>query len=249
MNEINIPRYLSLIRTTLIALVLLMPASLYAEPAAAVSPYKAEYKALIKLIPVQVDVTLRDAGEGIYVFSSDVHTRSWASLFGGSVVETSRFRVSEDGVEPLEYEKRDRISDDEKDISTRFEPGGDVVSIYRGKEKRLKHDGPLVDLLTLRYVLSYDLSREQLADRYYIVDGKGRVKEIEVSDLGLETVDTGIGPMRARKLQYAAVDDPVYTVWAAPELEYQLVRIEQHKDGKLRASLTLDSYRPISKQK
>jgi len=248
-NEILTRRLKSSMRTTIIALVLLMPALLQAAPPANVTPYKAEYKALIKLIPVQVDVTLRDAGDGTYVFKSDIHTRSWASLFGGNVAETSRFRVVENGVEPLEYEKRDRISDDEKDISTRFEGEGSAVSIYRGKEKRLEHDGPLVDLLTLRYVLSYDLSREQLAERYDIVDGKGRLKEIEVSDLGLETVETGIGPMRARKLQYAAVDDPVYTVWAAPELDYQLVRIEQHKNGKLRASLTLDSYRPIIKKK
>jgi hypothetical protein len=233
-NEILTRRLKSSMRTTIIALVLLMPALLQAAPPANVTPYKAEYKALIKLIPVQVDVSLHDAGDGTYVFKSDIHTRSWASLFGGNVAETSRFRVVENGVEPLEYEKRDRISDDEKDISTRFEGEGSAVSIYRGKEKRLEHDGPLVDLLTLRYV---------------IVDGKGRLKEIEVSDLGLETVETGIGPMRARKLQYAAVDDPVYTVWAAPELDYQLVRIEQHKNGKLRASLTLDSYRPIIKKK
>ena len=57
--------------------------------AAAVTPYKAEYKALIKLIPVQVDITLRSVGRGEYAFKSDIHTRSWASLFGGNVVETS----------------------------------------------------------------------------------------------------------------------------------------------------------------
>lgn len=213
--------------------------------ASAVTPYKAEYKALIKLIPVQVDISLRRVGDGEFRFRSDIHTRSWASFFGGNVVETSRFRIDGDEVEPLTYEKRDEFSDDDKDIRTRFEPDGEIVSVYRGEEKRVRQEGLVVDLLTFRYLLAHDLSRDQLKDRYYIVDGKGRIKEIEVSDLGTEMVDAGVGRVRARRLQYAAVDDPTYTVWAAPELDFQLVRIEQHKNGKLRASLTLDSYEVI----
>jgi hypothetical protein len=214
--------------------------------AAAVTPYKAEYKALIKLIPVQVDITLRSVGRGEYAFKSDIHTRSWASLFGGNVVETSRFRVDGAEVTPLTYEKRDKFSDDDKDIATRFEADGEIVSLYRGEEKRVRQDGLVVDLLTFRYLLAHDLGRDRLQERYHIVDGKGRIKEIEVRDLGLETVDTGVGRVQARRLEYAAVDDPTYTVWAAPELDFQLVRIEQHKDGKLRATLTLDSYKVIS---
>jgi len=218
---------------------------LVSASASAVTPYKAKYKALIKLIPVQVDISLRQVGDGEYAFESDIHTRSWASFFGGNVVETSRFRVNGAEVEPLAYEKRDKFSDDDKDIRTRFEPDGEIVSLYRGREKRVRQDGLVVDLLTFRYLLAHDLSRDRLRDRYYIVDGKGRIKEIEVRDLGSETVDTGVGRVEARRLQYAAVDDPTYTVWAAPELDYQLVRIEQHKNGKLRASLTLDSYKVI----
>ncbi len=248
MNEIIPFRLKPPVNNGIIRLALLILASLNAAQALAVTPYKAEYRALIKLIPVEVEVTLRDAGDGVYTLKSDIHTRSWASLFSGSVVETSRFRIGETGVEPLEYEKRDGISDDEKNISTRFESDGSVISRFGGKDKRIEHEGQIVDLLTLRYLLAYDLSREQLAERYFIVDGKGRLKEIEVLDFGLETVDTGMGPMQARRLQYAAVDDPVYTVWAAPELDYQLVRIEQHKDGNLRAKLTLESYRPIIKK-
>ena len=218
---------------------------LLSVPAAAVTPYRAEYKALIKLIPVQVDIVLKKVGDGEYAFASDIHTRSWASLFGGNVVEKSRFRVTAAGVEPLDYEKRDKFSDDDKDIKTHFESDGEVVSIFRGKEKRVRADGPIVDLLTFRYVLAHDLSHDQLRERYYIVDGKGRIKEIEVRDLGFEDVDTRLGKFSARRLEYAAVDDPTYTVWAAPELDYQLVRIEQHKNGKLRARLTLDSYELI----
>ena len=218
---------------------------LLSMPAAAVTPYRAEYKALIKLIPVQVDIILKQVGDGEYVFKSDIHTRSWASLFGGNVVEKSRFRVTAAGVEPMEYQKRDKFSDDDKDIKTRFEPDGEIVSIFRGKEKRVRADGPVVDLLTFRYVLAHDLSRDQLRDLYYIVDGKGRIKEIKVRDLGYESVDTRFGRFNARRLEYAAVDDPTYTVWAAPDLDYQLVRIEQHKQGKLRASLTLSRYELI----
>ncbi|MGB5624037.1 MAG: DUF3108 domain-containing protein [Gammaproteobacteria bacterium] len=218
---------------------------LLSMPAAAVTPYRAEYKALIKLIPVQVDIILKQVGDGEYAFESDTHTRSWASLFGGNVVEKSRFRVTAAGVEPLEYQKRDKFSDDDKDIKTRFEPDGEVVSVFRGKEKRVRADGPVVDLLTFRYVLAHDLSRDQLRDLYYIVDGKGRIKEIKVLDLGFESVDTRFGRLDARRLEYSAVDDPTYTVWAAPDLDYQLVRIEQHKQGKLRASLTLSSYELI----
>lgn len=211
---------------------------------AALAPYAATYKASVRLVPAWVEVRLQPEADGSMAFRSEVRGRGWASLRKGRIVENSRLRVDGDTLRPVRYEMRNGFSKKDRNIVTRFAHDNAAVSSYRGDELPVQAEGPLVDLLSLRLMLSTDLAHDRLAQTYAVVDGKGRLKTIEVTDAGTETLETGAGEFEARRLEYVSGQDRRFVIWLAPKLDYQMVRFEQYEDDRLRGRLVLDEFQP-----
>ena len=93
---------------------------------------------------------------------------------------------------------------------------GEVVSVYRGDTVVHAADGVVYDLLSLRLALRLDLAGDRLPPRYEVVDGRGRLRTIEVVRAGTESVRTGLGRVDAERLEYSTRSDRRYVVWFAP---------------------------------
>jgi hypothetical protein len=209
--------------------------------AAGLEPFTHIYRGKISFVPVEAAVTLDRDDDGRWRYHSVSRTRGWAAWKKGEIEELSRFELDGQGLRPLIYRKLDGFSDRDRNVETRF-TRGEVVSVYRGDT--IVHsdgNGPVYDLLSLRLALRLDLTRDRLAERYEVVDGRGRLRTITISREGAEAISTGFGRIEAERLEYSTRSDRRYVVWFAPALDHVLVRLEEHRDGRLRGWLTLSS--------
>ena len=211
-----------------------------AEPATFPVPHEVVYTGKVSVAPVRARIRLTVSDDGRWAFQSRVGTRGWMAWKKGEISETSEFLVDGNRVASASYIKKDGFSDKDRNIETRFDDGR-VVSNYRGEEIAHLVDGPVYDLLNLRIVLMSDLAHDRLQEHYQIVDGKGRLKTLAVRRVGEEKTKTKQGEFDTVRLEYDD-DDKRFLVWIAPALDYQIVRIEQYKEGKLKVSLLLDKY-------
>ena len=225
----------------LVAISLALPGNCPAQTDPLLVPHDTVYKGKASAAPVRVRMRLESTGSGHWEYQSKVGTRGWLAWKKGEIRETSEFFLDGDQLTSMAYRKEDTFSNKDRDIETRFS-GDHLVSTYRGEEIAHKVSGAVFDLLNLRVKLMTDLARDRLQPGYQVVDGKGRLKTLEVRRIGEETIATKQGAYDAVRLEYDD-DDKKFLIWIAPALSYQLVRIDQYKDGKLKASLLLDSYR------
>ena len=208
---------------------------------AGLEPFTHFYRGKISFVPVEAVVTLDRDDDGQWRFDSVSRTRGWAAWKKGEIDESSRFELTGEGLRPLTYRKLDGFSDRDRNVATRF-ARSEVSSVYRGDTiVHSAQDGPVYDLLSLRLALRLDLARDRLAERYEVVDGRGRLRTITISRHGAEAISTGFGRIEAERLEYSTRSDRRYVVWFAPELDHVLVRLEEHRDGRLRGWLTLSS--------
>ena len=208
---------------------------------AGLEPFTHVYRGKISFVPVEAAVTLARDDDGEWRYDSVSRTRGWAAWKKGEIEESSRFTLTDEGLRPLTYRKLDGFSDRDRNVETRF-TRGEVSSVYR--DDTIVHsaqDGPVYDLLSFRLALRLDLARGRLAERYEVVDGRGRLRSITISRHGAEAISTGFGRIEAERLEYSTRSDRRYVVWFAPELDHVLVRLEEHRDGRLRGWLTLSS--------
>ena len=208
---------------------------------AGLEPFTHVYRGKISFVPVEAVFILDRDAEGQWRFDSVSRTRGWAAWKKGAIEESSRFELADQGLRPLTYRKLDGFSDRDRNVETRF-ARGEVISVYRGDTiVHSEHDRPVYDLLSLRLALRLDLARDRLAERYEVVDGRGRLRTITISRHGVEAISTGLGKVEAERLEYSTRSDRRYVVWFAPALDHVLVRLEEHRDGRLRGWLTLSS--------
>ena len=209
------------------------------------TPYEATYEGKISVVPVRAELTLSEA-DGVWRFVSTARTRGWAAWKKGEIEEASRFRLGDGRPQPLSFTRRDGFSEKDRNLESRFETT-EVVSLFRGEELREPLTAPAYDLLTLRLVLRLDLAGDRLAPRYDIIDSRGRLRPVEVRRLGEERIRTGMGEVDTVKLEYVTGSDRRLVVWMAPAWAFEVVRLEQFRDGKLRGWLSLRS-RSLSSQ-
>ncbi|MGI9264644.1 MAG: DUF3108 domain-containing protein [Gammaproteobacteria bacterium] len=203
-------------------------------------PHQTVYKGTASAAPVRVRMRLEAESNDRWVYESKVGTRGWLAWKKGDIRESSEFSFADEQIVSTAYRKKDTFSKKDRDIETRFSTD-QVVSVYRGDEIVHQVAGQVFDLLNLRIKLMTDLARDRLQSHYQVVDGKGRLKTLEVRRVGEESVTTKQGEFDAIRLEYDD-DDKRFLIWISPRLNYQLVRIDQHEDDKLKASLILDSY-------
>lgn len=222
------------------------PAAEARQGALAVPLHEAIYHATVRRIPVRAGLRLERQGENLYVYRSWVEPRGLLGFVRRELTETSLVRLDAgSGLTPLSYFKRDGFSDRDSDM--RFDPVAGVVGIkFRGEEQAVDWEPGVYDLLSLRLVLAHDLARGALQDVYRVVDDRGRIEPVDVELTGRERLSTALGELDTVRLEYHnSRQDRRYKLWIAPELDFALVRIEQHEHGALRGTLNIVEYRRL----
>jgi hypothetical protein len=229
-----------IVASCFVASTMVVPGASIAASDAVLVPHETVYKGKASAAPVRVRMRLETTADDRWVYESKVGTRGWLAWKKGEIRETSEFSFADKQIVSTAYRKKDTFSKKDRDVETHFS-GDQVVSIYRGDEIVHKVVDPVFDLLNLRIKLMTDLALDSLQTNYQVVDGKGRLKKLEVRRVGEETVATKQGEYDTVRLEYDD-DDKRFVIWIAAALDYQLVRIDQYEEDRLKVSLLLDGY-------
>ena len=209
-----------------------------AKPSAQLTPFTAHYKTAWKLgwfsIDIEASRTLRQLTNGNWqlIFEAD------ASAAG--LVETSEFSFEDGLITPLEYRYRGSGLINESDRTLVFTPEFKRVSDLENQQQYSNAwKDTIQDNLTYMLQAGLDLAKGD-EDLQYQVFEKNRAKDFEFEVVGEEQLNTDIGRLNTIKLRQVRKNKNrnVYA-WYAIDHNYQLVRLQDKKDGETRYQIDI----------
>ena len=211
------------------------------------TPHSAEYKVKISILSGKLNTRLQVTDEGYEATHSIAPAGLAKILKPGTIVETSGFATTADGVLPIRYVSSDTLSRDKTQTDITFDWSTGAVN---GTVNEEQIEGVLEDIahdrVSIQYELMYDLKNGG-PDETYILFDVDRLKTLHVSTIGEKEVKVPAGKFMALGIRHQAEGSSrVTTLWCVEELDYLPVIIEQHRKGKLRMRATLRKYTPES---
>lgn len=218
-------------------------------PAHALEEYVAVYEVKSMGFTAQSEISLKKtrdaAGEVVYEYRSTSKTKGLAKLIRRApAIETSRFRLDDNGFTPLEFHFINGKKSDERSNHIVF-ADGKASSTYKGKSVSIDMQAGYVDRVLEQIILRRSLQQGKPQERFTVVD-RNDVDDVAYSVGPTDVVDTGLGRMTAMSLLRQKEGSSRSThVWFAEDLDFFPVRIEQLRKGEVTAVATLVSYRVI----
>ncbi len=219
------------------------PAPVAADPA--IRAYSAVYELYYKDRHVgTAEISVRyDTSRGIYRFSSSSVSRGLLKIIvPRPIVERSEF-VSEAGsITPLEFwfEDGSRRGHDNFHILFDWDNEVAVAETEEGPQEFPLAHGTL-DRGTMQVQLMLDMAQPGSLGSYTLADDDGLTTYDYRAD-GDTLLETPYGSFSTQAyIQERAGSSRRLLLWAAPELHYLPVRIEQQRDGETRSVLVLES--------
>lgn len=232
--------------TGLVAVLTLVSGSMaFANPG--LVPHAAEYRIKISVLGGNLSTRLEATANGYHAESSIEPTGMSRIVARGSIIESSDFRSSADGLRPERYVSADTLSKDGQTVYLDFD--WDEMAVG-GTIDGAKYEDTLqentLDRVSLQYGLMYDMLNRHERSTYNLQDAD-ELKALNISNIGTRSLKVPFGTFEAVGIQHQTVNSSrVTTLWCAEALGYLPVVIEQHKDGKLRVRAVLTEYRPLS---
>lgn len=208
-------------------------------------PHTARYKIKISIASGTLHTVVRESDDGFVAKSIIKPTGLARILTRGTIEENSRFRVTDDGVEPMVYSSSDTLSRDEKDMDFVFNRDENVVS---GNVNADLYEYPLDvevhDRVSIQYQLMHNLLTGAPDADYALLDGD-ELKMLQISTIETKRIKVPFGTFQAVGIRHQAVNSKrITTLWCAEELGYLPVMIEQHRKGKRGVHAVLEDYEP-----
>ncbi len=198
------------------------------------TPFAATYDVEYKGSRVgEAVISLRVDGDE-FVYQSRTEPRGLARLIrGGTLTETSRFRIADGQLVPVGFTFDDGSRKGKDDNEVTFTGAAKTAtSVYRGETHTFELAPSSLDRLLFQYAMSRDLAAGRLADSYTIVD-RDRVKNYRVTRLADETIETDAGSFETVAVRRQRNGSSRATiVWFAPALDWLPVRLQQLKEEK-----------------
>lgn len=180
------------------------------------SDHGLRYVGRIGIVPVTVEVTIRERPDGVLEYVEWVTPRTWAKWLRSPSFSRARLRFQDDVLE--------------------------LIDVDTGDGAQPLPSGPAndaLDALSIRLRARADIARGLMHAEYTVWDG-GHAHEtwtLEVS--GAETVQTPDGPYDALKFRLGS-DTQWIEGWSAPLLVFHFVKMDSWRDDKKTAELSLD---------
>lgn len=199
-------------------LIVLFAASMHVATASDFMPldHGLRYVGRDGIIPVTVEVTLRQRPDGAYEYVHGSAPRSWASWFGRTTVQRSRLQFRDDLL-----------------IALDFDDGGGAQQPPAGLAP-----GTL-DVLAARLRARADIARGLKHAEYTVWTGDDASETWALEVNGSETVQTPNGAYQCLKFRLGSATEWIEG-WSAPLLVFHFVRIDTWRDGKKVGELSLD---------
>jgi len=210
------------------------------------TPHQAEYKVKISVLGGQLNTELRVTPDG-YIATHVVKPTGMAKLLArGQISETSQFRISDDGIRPVNFRADDTLTRDKIKASIQFDwESGEASGTVNGEAVSSTMEQLAYDHVSIQYELMFDLMNGDPSPQYVLFD-IDELKTINVSKIGHRTVKVPAGKFEAIGVQHQVVGSKrITTMWCVEALDYLPVIIEQHRKGKLKMRAVLTSYSPL----
>ncbi len=203
--------------------------------------FKAEYDVSANGIGIgTVTVSLKHEADGQYLYRQESASSGLVSLFAaGNSVETSRWRLRDGRIIPLEYRSQRKGGDDDDNEHLLFDwQTHKVTNVGAGEHWQTDLPPGTLDRLVMQLAMLFDL--RDGAQRFdYRVPRHGRLKEYRFALVGEDRVELTSGVYRTLKVARTNDDNDRNLVWSAPELDYFPVRFLKDKKNGLKISLSL----------
>lgn len=232
----------------LLLAVLVTPPAL-ADPTALPRQFTAHYDFTRNgMLLGEVTRTLRAGDDGNYVYESLSRASSVISWFvKDKLLERSVWQWNGSRIIPQTYLYHHFGGKKERRVELNFDwQRGTVTNIVDNDPWTMKIPEGTLDKLIYQFAITLDLGNKPRELIYPVADG-GELKTYHFNVLGEETLRTPMGTFRAVKIHRVGGKRPT-TIWAAKELDYLGVRIEQQEDngGRLLMELrTLEWHGPL----
>jgi hypothetical protein len=180
----------------------------------------------------------------VYRFHSmTTATRLLRLIIPRPILEVSEFTVVAGGIQPLYFSLEDGSRKGEDSFALRFDwDDGVVRSEHAGRTIEIPLMRGALDRATLQVALRRDML-QGLDEREYLLVDEDSLRRYIVRAEGEDSIETAAGRFTTQRYVQTRPESTRRTViWAAPELGFLPVRIEQRRDGATQTALLLESY-------
>jgi len=189
-------------------------------------PFYREYKSTFAGFNAKSSRELKEVEPGVWELS--LKARNWIARYE----ETSRFTLSEEGypIPQIHYFKG-RLLGVNREETTYFDWQEEIANWQRGDDQRTAelHAG-VVDRILYQILVPMDVESGKELTNYEFVN-RGDLRSYQFESLGEETMEFENREITVIKLERIYDDGEKQTsVWIAPALGYEIVKIEHHDD-------------------
>jgi hypothetical protein len=184
----------------------------------------------------------------LYEFSSRVQAKGMLKLARPNpAIDRSQFRVDATGIRPLEFWHEDGSRSGEDNLHIVFDWERRIATVSGAEIRReLALPDAALDRGSLQVALMRDLASNGAPRSYHLAD-EDSVAEYAYTDNGTATLATGVGSVATRVFTQKRTGSSRETwLWAAPEMRFLPVRIEQRRDGEVQTAFELVSVTGLS---
>lgn len=160
-----------------------------------------------------------------------------ASNFLAKTSQQADFNISQCEISPKSYQYKRSVLGKKKRYRAEFnQSSGFINETLNKKDSSVPYTPPVYDELSYQLALRCDLkSKINKGPFEYVVRTKARTKTYQFKIVGEEILSTPIGELKTIKLARVRSDrdnegNHLTHIWFAIELDYVLVKLEQHDD-------------------
>ena len=235
---------------TVLCLLLLFVTSSFAESIDKPSPqvlegFDAKYKAYKYGRSLgHANMSLESKGHDEYLLTYN----SKVSLFfmSDKRSETSEFQFRDNKIQPRQYKYRRSGTGKNKSLEAVFDDEQKLIRL--GKEDSMPWMGELDNQL-YRLDVQIRLAQGQKEIEYDLINYRGEKRHYIIEVVGKEQLSLPYGMLEGVKVRIARENSRRETfAWFSPELNYQLVRLQQFKDGDEQGDIRLSEFKLHSSQ-
>lgn len=188
----------------------------------------------------KAEFSLSRAGDDGFVYRQHTTPVGVAGWFRHEqIVERSHWRLTDTGIQPLDYHYVRRGGDEAREVELVFDwDRGTVENRVAGQPWTMQIPAGTLDKLLVQIALLLELRQGKQHFLYPVADG-GRLKHFEFKVVGEETIELPGGRYRSVKLARLDDERDRTWVWTAPELDYLPVRFLKKKKNGLRYEMRL----------
>ncbi len=196
-------------------------------------PFSARYTVYFKgLVVGKATRQLIQINNNDYRFETRTETAGIVSLFrGDNISEKSLFSVKQGRIQAVEYDYQ-QVGRKQRHYHVVFDwKTMQASNTVEGEQWTVKISPNTLDNMLYQLAIMQDLASGK-TDLQYEVAHKGEVRRYVPSNLGKETVETGMGNLETVKYERISEDGKRRTtLWCAPALRYLPVKIEHFEKG------------------